>query len=50
MAQNISEFKSYFSDVKKLSCKVSAGETLLHAASRRGYLVSSDEFIMTHNI
>ena len=27
-------------DVKKLSCKVSAGETLLHAASRRGYLVS----------
>ena len=31
--------KFYFSDVKKLSCKVSAGETLLHAASRRGYRV-----------
>ena len=25
-------------DVKKLSCKASAGETLLHAAARRGYI------------
>lgn len=25
-------------DVKKLSCKASAGESLLHAAARRGYI------------
>ena len=42
--------KRYFSDVKRLSCKVSAGETLLHAASRRGYLVSFNfvTILMTH--